>query len=362
VEAPRAGRAAESAEDVLALVRPPEGPDELGRLGSYRILRVLGAGATGVVLVAEDVQLRRQVALKVMKPVLEDNDLARQRFLREAQAAAVIDHDHIVTIYQVGEDRGVPFLAMKLLEGETLDQRLKRDKQLLVHEVLRIGREIAAGLDAAHEHGLTHRDIKPANIFLEASHDRVKIVDFGLARAISDDLHLTRTGTIVGTPAYMSPEQARGQRVDHRSDLFSLGCVLYRMCTGRTPFKADDTMALLVALAQDQPPPIRAFNPDVPDELVGLIGKLLAKLPEARPQSARAVAATLETLANDAAAARTSGSLPRTRQAKSECPLWVTLLQMAALAGFAWAVYWYGPTVYTQVSAKVSTWVNAAKY
>jgi serine/threonine protein kinase len=349
----------DSAEDVLALLRTPQDSEELGRLGPYRILRVLGMGATGVVFVAEDVQLRRQVALKVMKPAAEVNDLARQRFLREAQAAAVLDHDHIVTIYQVGEDNGVPFLAMKLLQGETLDERLKRDKQLLVHEVLRIGREIAAGLDAAHEHGLTHRDIKPANIFLEAGCQRVKIVDFGLARGVSDDLHLTRTGTIVGTPAYMSPEQARGQRVDHRSDLFSLGCVLYRMCTGRAPFKADDTMGLLIALAEDQPPPIKAFNPDVPDKLVGLIGQLLAKRPEARPQSARTVAATLEAIANLAAAARTQSDLTR-RRGKGECPLWVTLLQMVVLAGLGAAVYWYGPSVYQIVSAQVSEWVATA--
>jgi hypothetical protein len=277
---------------VLARLEPAQAEDEVGRLGPYRILRTIGAGATGVVFLAEDVQLRRRVGLKAMRPVPDGDERARQRFLREGRAAAVLDHEHVVTIYQVGEDAGLPYLAMKLLEGESLDDRLRREGPLPIHEVLRIGREVALGLAAAHDHGLVHRDIKPANIFLEAGVDgerggRVKIVDFGLARAASDDLHLTRTGTIVGTPAYMSPEQARGLRLDSRSDLFSLGCVLYRMVTGRTPFQADDTMGMLVALAQDQPPPVRAFNPHTPGELAGLIGKLLAKVPENRPEDAR---------------------------------------------------------------------------
>jgi serine/threonine protein kinase len=166
----------------------------------------------------------------------------------------------------------------------------------------RARRRTSEGLDAAHERGLIHRDIKPANIYLEAGTDRVKIVDFGLARAVSDDLHLTRTGTIVGTPAYMSPEQARGAPVDQCSDRFSLGSVLYRMCTGRTPFLAEDTMSMLLALANDQPPPIAAFNNLVPGPLIRLIDQLLAKLPEARPQSARVVAAKLCAIENALAA------------------------------------------------------------
>jgi serine/threonine protein kinase len=353
---------AESTEEVLSLVGPAAGPDELGRLGPYRLLRVLGSGATGVVFLAEDIHLKRQVALKVMKPVPEAGDIPRQRFLREAQAAAVLDHENVISIYQVGEDRGIPFLAMKLLQGESLDDRLKREpgSQLLVHEVLRIGREIAEGLDAAHERGLIHRDIKPANIFLEGPQARVKIVDFGLARALSDDVHLTRTGTIVGTPAYMSPEQARGLPVDHRSDLFSLGCVLYRMCTGRTPFKADDTFGMLTALAQDQPRPIQAFNSAVPDALVGLICRLLAKVPEGRPQSARSVAAALAKMANQAAAAQTRGDASWSPPSPSDRPWWVTMLQMVTLAAVSWAVYWYGPTLVqaarTQVSNLIEEW------
>ena len=335
------------------------GPRRAGPAGGYRVLETLGAGATGVVFLAEDIALQRRVALKVMRPV-PDGEVARQRFVREARAAGVLDHDHVVTIYQVGEERGLPFLAMKLLQGESLDERLKRESQPPIHEVLRIGREIALGLAAAHERGLVHRDIKPANIFLEASPGsaRVKIVDFGLARAVSEDLHLTRTGTIVGTPAYMSPEQARGVRVDHRSDLFSFGCVLYRLCAGRTPFVADDTLGMLLALANDQPPPVQAFNPDVPDELVGLIGRLLAKLPENRPQEAAGVAEVLALIAARAAA-RASGAQAWQRPVKAAArPFWLTLVQMLALAGLGWAVYWYGPSTARVVNAKVSAWVE----
>ncbi len=348
---------ADSTQELLARLGPAEGTDELGRLGAYRLLRQIGIGATGVVFLAEDVHLRRQVALKVMKPMAEGGELARQRFLREGRAAALLESDHVVPIYQVGEEAGMPFLAMKLLVGEALDERLKRDGEVMVHEVLRIGREIAEGLDAAHERGLIHRDIKPANIFLETipgergarePGSRVRLVDFGLARAASEDMNLTRTGTIVGTPAYMSPEQARGARVDFRSDLFSLGCVLYKMCSGRTPFTADDTMGMLVALSQDQPPPLKAFNPNLPDELVGLINSLLAKLPEGRPSSARLVADVLAAIATVAAA--TSAAGPKVARSRSS---WRTVLQVAALMGVGWGAFSYGPALYRRGRVEV---------
>src|ERR1022692_532794 len=177
----------------------------------------------GVVFRAEDPHLQRLVALKAMLPGLAASESAKQRFLREARAAAALKHDHIVSIYQVGEDRGAPFLAMEFLEGEPLDDRLKRQGRVPVPEILRIGREIAEGLEAAHEKGLIHRDIKPANLWLEGKKRHVKILDFGLARAMGDTTHLTQSGAIIGTPAYMAPEQAEGQVVDYRCDLFSLG-------------------------------------------------------------------------------------------------------------------------------------------
>jgi hypothetical protein len=292
-DAGREGNGIGSAFDFLA---PPQAPDELGRLGPYRILKILGTGGMGVVFQAEDPGLERQVALKVMLPRLAGEPQAKQRFLREARAAAALENDHVIAIHQIGEDRGVPFVAMPLLKGESLDNRLKHVEKLSVAEVLRIGREVALGLAAAHEHGLIHRDIKPANIWLEAPRDRVKILDFGLARSATDESQLTQSGAIMGTPAYMAPEQARAQGPDHRADLFSLGAVLYRMTTGQLPFNGADTMSMLAAVCFDDPPPPRSLNPALPEPLSDLVLRLLAKKPEDRPASAQDVVSALESL------------------------------------------------------------------
>jgi WD40 repeat protein len=270
---------------------PPQRPDEIGRLGPFRIIKRLGAGGMGAVYQAVDSQLGRSVALKVLGSRLTGSPVARERFLREARAAAALEHDHVVAIYQVGEDHGVPYLAMPLLRGESLNDRLAAAPGLSLAEVLRIGREIAEGLTAAHERGLVHRDIKPANVWLEEGTGRAKILDFGLAQSVEDAVRLTEDGAILGTPAFMAPEQAQGGRpVDLRSDLFSLGCVLYRMVTGRLPFAASSHAALLLAIVQDAPVPPRELNPQVPAGLNDLIVQLLAKDPGARPPSARAVA------------------------------------------------------------------------
>jgi serine/threonine protein kinase/Leucine-rich repeat (LRR) protein len=299
-----------------SFLAPPQGPGEIGRLGAYRVLRVLGHGGMGMVLEAEDPQLKRRVALKVMLPGHATDATLKQRFLREAQAAAALEHDHIITIYQVGEDHGVPFLAMPLLKGESLAACLKREGKLPLAEAVRIAHEIANGLAAAHDAGLLHRDIKPANIWLETRSQesgvrdhatkprdersdsrgsgRVKILDFGLARPVGDDIHLTGTGVIVGTPAYMAPEQARSEKVDHRADLYSLGCVLYQMITGQLPVKGKDTFSMLTALAVDTPVHPREHNPAIPAELCELTMQLLAKNPDARPATARDVQARLK--------------------------------------------------------------------
>jgi serine/threonine protein kinase len=269
---------------------PPEGPEEIGRLGNYLIRKVLGTGAMGIVFEAQDLHLKRLVALKVMKPSLAAQADFHRRFLREAQLTAAIDHEHIVTIYQVGEDRGIPFLAMKLLQGESLEARLSRcGGRLPLPEVLRIGREIAEGLAAAHAKGLVHRDIKPANIWLEEDRNRVKIVDFGLARGAGADAHFTQAGAVIGTPSYMAPEQANGEEVDARCDLFSLGAVLYRMSTGRLPFDGKDTLAVLTALATKTPLPPNKIVPSLPRAFSDLVMRLLAKERDKRPQSAREV-------------------------------------------------------------------------
>jgi serine/threonine protein kinase len=190
------------------LFSPPRGPDELGWLAHYRILKQLGAGGMGLVFLAEDSQLQRQVALKIMLPALAVDPANRERFLREARAAAALAHDHVVVIHQVGEERGMPFLAMQLLQGESLDDYLRRGKKISFAQACRVGRETAIGLAMAHARGLVHRDIKPANLWLEAPKGRVKILDFGLARTSSDS-NLTGSGFVIGTPTYMSPEQAR---------------------------------------------------------------------------------------------------------------------------------------------------------
>jgi WD40 repeat protein len=288
---------------------PPQQPDEVGRLGAYRVLRELGSGGMGVVFQAEDSLLKRPVALKVLKADLAADEGSRQRFLREARLAAAIEHDHIVPVYQIGEDRGVIFLAMPLLRGETLGERLRREKALPLPEVLRIGGEIAAGLAAAHERGLIHRDIKPANIWLEAGSGRVKVLDFGLARRESaqavgrgeDTIPLTQEGAILGTPGFMAPEQARGEKVDHRCDLFSLGCVLYALCSGELPFKGADAISVLLAVTMEEPRPLLACNPGLRPDLCALVMQMLSKDPAGRPQSAAAVVAALQAMeTNDA--------------------------------------------------------------
>jgi ABC-type branched-subunit amino acid transport system substrate-binding protein len=256
----------------------------------------------GMVFQAEDSHLMRAVALKVMKRELAENPAARQRFLREARAMAAVRSEHIVTIHQVGEHNGLPFMAMELLPGSPLDGWMGRGRQPSLAQILDIGLQIAKGLDAAHRQELIHRDIKPANIWLEDATGRVKILDFGLARPTQEDAHLTQTGIIMGTPAYMAPEQAEGLAVDARCDLFSLGCVLYELAAGRPPFRGASALAVLKAAALHDPDPVSKLNPAVPPALESLINKLLAKKPSDRPASAREVIEALQ----DIAAARTS--------------------------------------------------------
>jgi urea transport system substrate-binding protein len=290
----------------FAFLTPAQSPQELGWLGAYRIRGVLGEGGMGVVFDAEDSQLRRRVALKILKPELAPTPSLRERFLQEARAVAALPSDHVVAIYHVGSEGEVPYLAMQYLHGEALEECLQREGRLPAAEAARIGSEIALGLAAAHEAGLIHRDIKPGNIWLEtlaeprplgsgtvAAPTRVKLLDFGLARVAGGVSTLTASGAIVGTPHYLAPEQARGQTLDHRCDLFALGCVLYRSLTGVMPFDGPDLLGLLSSLAVDEPRPIRDFAPDTPAELVDLIRQLLSKSPSQRPATAREVAERL---------------------------------------------------------------------
>jgi WD40 repeat protein/tRNA A-37 threonylcarbamoyl transferase component Bud32 len=267
------------------------------QLGNYRIIKLLGEGGMGAVYEAEDLALKRTVAIKTMRPELASNESARSRFTREARHAGALESDHIVRIYSVGEDRGVPFIAMEFLRGKPLDVWMRNRLPTSPQHILKIGFETALGLAAAHSRGLIHRDIKPANIWLEAPNGRVKILDFGLARSAEADVQLTGTGMVLGTPAYMAPEQARGLAVDHRTDLFSLGCILYQLATGRRPFTGTTTLAVLTSLAVDTPPFPSELNLAIPVALSNLITQLIAKRPEDRPQSAAAVAEELRRIA-----------------------------------------------------------------
>jgi hypothetical protein len=284
-----------SAEISLAFLDPPEDGSHLGSLNNFNIVRVVGRGGMGVVLQAIDTCLQRDVAIKVLDPELSKDELAATRFCREARAAASISHENVVAVHQVEHDeaKDIPFLVMELITGESLEKKLERDRQLTLKEIVSIGMQTAAGLAAAHEKGLIHRDIKPGNILLEKSGQRVKLTDFGLARA-AEDVRLTRTGLVAGTPLYMSPEQASGEELDARSDLFSLGVVLYELAAGESPFTAKTPLQVLKRVTEEQPAPLRDRNPEIPEWFALIVDRLLAKKPADRFQTAKEVADTLE--------------------------------------------------------------------
>jgi serine/threonine protein kinase len=276
-------------DDALGFLTPSSRPDSLGRIGHYEVLEALGRGGFGIVFRAFDEVLQRVVAVKVLAPHLAATSPARKRFIREAQSSAPINHENVVHIHEVGE-HPLPYLVMEFVPGETLQHRLDRTGPLDVPEVLRIGRQVAEGLAAAHAQGLIHRDIKPANVLIESGPaGRAKLSDFGLARA-ADDASNSQSGIVAGTPMFMAPEQALGESLDHRADLFSLGSMLYTMLTGHPPFRAPNTLAVLKRVVEDTPRPIRDIIPEVPEWLCRVVEKLLAKDPAGRFQSAREVA------------------------------------------------------------------------
>jgi serine/threonine protein kinase len=324
-----------------SFLSPPQQEGELGRLGHYRVLHVLGAGGMGIVFGGEDSLLKRPVALKVMRPEIAACPDACQRFIREAQAAAALDHPNVVQIFQVAETP-VPYIAMPLLAGESLADHLNRTPFVPIADVLHIGKDMANGLAAAHAAGLIHRDIKPGNLWLEYKQQvaednlgngnssqlreslaakellpaagprplradlRVKILDFGLARSIDSDSDLTRPNTILGTPAYMAPEQANGLPATARSDLFSLGCVLYHVATGIRPFVGPTATAVLRQVADHHPEPPHSVRSEVPAALSQLIMQLLSKEPDKRPATAQEIAQTLSSMARAGTASYTA--------------------------------------------------------
>lgn len=273
---------------------PSDDPSHLGRLDHFAILGVIGRGGMGIVLRGFDTYLQRDVAVKVLDPAFAADELARKRFCRESRTAASVSHENVVAVHHVAheESSDIPYLVMQLIDGEALDSRLERGRPEL-KELVGIGAQVAAGLAAAHEKGLIHRDVKPANVLLERGSNRVKLTDFGLARA-ADDVRITASGLVAGTPLYMAPEQARGEDLDARADLFSLGVLLYEMCTGQTPFEANTPLAVLKRLTDEPHRPVRELNPDTPRWLADFIDRLLAKSPADRFQSAREVADFLD--------------------------------------------------------------------
>ncbi len=281
-----------TADFVVDHLEPSDDPAVLGRLGGYDVLDIIGRGGMGVVLKGFDRELKRFVAIKALAPHLAHSALARKRFAREAQAAAAVVNLHVIAIHQVQPNGQLPFLVMPLLTGESLAQRLKVRGTLELKEILRIGMQAAEGLAAAHGQGLIHRDVKPANILLEKGVERAVLTDFGLARA-ADDVSMTRQGIIAGTPEYMSPEQARGEALDGRSDLFSLGCVLYEMATGVSPFCADSTMATLRRIVDVQPAAMASLVPELPPWFCHIVERLLSKDPVQRYASANEVSQLL---------------------------------------------------------------------
>ena len=277
---------------VLQHLTASDDPRMLGRFGGYEIVGVIGCGGMGVVLKGFEAALNRYVAIKVLAPHLAISGAAKRRFAREGQAAASVLHPNVVAIHRVAEERGLPYLVMPYLGQESLAKRLDDHGPLSVTSILRISMQIAEGLSAAHRQGLVHRDIKPANILLDKDVERIVITDFGLARTV-DEASQTKTAVLAGTPQYMSPEQARGDAVDHRSDLFSVATVMYVMATGRAPFCSESAYAVLRRIIEERPTPISELNPSIEPWLCRLIEKLHAKSPQERIQSASETAELL---------------------------------------------------------------------
>jgi serine/threonine protein kinase/tetratricopeptide (TPR) repeat protein len=296
----------------------------------YRILSKIGAGGMGEVYLAEDTKLKRQVALKFMPASLASNADMRERFVREAQAAAKLDHPNIISVYEVGEHAGRPFFAMAHVEGRSL-RDYHTEEKLSIDRIIELGIQICEGLQAAHDKGITHRDIKPSNILID-THGRARIVDFGLA-SVQGVEHLTKTGSTLGTVGYMSPEQVRGDHVDHRSDLFSLGVVLYELIARRNPFKRDSEAATLKAVSDDAPEPLARYKANVPAGLQAIIDKALDKDLSTRYQHADGMLADLikEKRLSDSKSFSAHGSTPRRKPHR----WWVTAAVVAVLAVIA---------------------------
>lgn len=316
----------DSWKEILA---PAEHEGILGTLGDYEVTEVLASGGMATVFKGHDPGLERHAALKALSPEMAENATARKRFLREARAAARLEHEHVLPVYGV-HDEAVPWFAMRYVKGETLQERIDRGVVFSPSALASLARQIAAGLEAAHAEGIVHRDIKPANVLFDGDSDRLWVCDFGIARC-SEDPSLTYPGAIAGTPHFMSPEQARGEEVDGRSDLFSLGVVLHSAATGRHPFAGETTAAVLRRVEESKPPSMTRAGVDYPRWMRGLVSALLVKDRDRRPASAAEVLAWIaeERVGAPPAPAR------RLRRAG-----WVALAALAATTALAAALLW----------------------
>ncbi len=308
-------------------------------IGGCTIKGRIAAGGMGTVYRARKESLEKTVAVKVLHPQSMTESDQVQRFMREAKVAASIDHPAVVEVYDVGQDHGLYYMVMEYLEGSDLRSQVMETGPLPPRKALRIARQVAEALAHAHDQGLIHRDVKPANLLMTATGD-VKLVDFGLARLAGQEHEVTVTGQIIGTPAFMSPEQCRGDPLDGRSDLYSLGATIYFLLSGAVPFSAKTPTALIHQVINDPPPPLKSVAPDVPDKLVALVQRLMTKHASARPQSGNELIAAIDEVLLGRYSVTVESPAPPPARTGSSAVSWSTIALVMLLGLMIGAVFY----------------------